>query len=72
MRDYKKEYKEYHGKPKQIKERAKRNSARRQLNLKKGDGKEADHKKPLSKGGTNQKKNLRAVSLKVNRKKSNN
>ena len=28
MRDYKKEYKDYHGKPKQIKERASRNKAR--------------------------------------------
>jgi len=28
MRDYKKEYKNYHGKPKQIKERASRNQAR--------------------------------------------
>ena len=28
MRDYKKEYKDYHGKPKQIKERASRNQAR--------------------------------------------
>ena len=41
------------------------------LGLKKGDPREVDHKKPLSKGGSNGKKNLRAVSKKVNRKKGN-
>ena len=68
-RDYKKEYADYHGKPKQKKNRAKRNSARKILGLKVGDKREADHKKPLSKGGSNTKKNLRAVSMKTNRKK---
>ena len=38
---------------------------------KKGDPREVDHKKPLSKGGGNGRKNLRAVSRKVNRKKGN-
>ena len=71
MRDYVKEYKEYHAKPKQIKNRAARNKARKILGLKPGDGREVDHKKPLSKGGSNTKKNLRAVSLKTNRKKGN-
>ena len=70
-RDYKKEYRNYHGKPKQRKNRSLRNRARRILNLKPGDKREADHKKPLSKGGSNSKKNLRAVSKKTNRKKSN-
>jgi 5-methylcytosine-specific restriction endonuclease McrA len=46
-----------------------RNKARRKLKLKKGDPREVDHKKPLSKGGSNGKKNLRAVSRKANRKK---
>ena len=70
-RNYKKEYKEYHGKPKQRKNRSMRNTARKKLGLKKGDPREADHRKPLSKGGGNGKKNLRAVSKKTNRKKGN-
>jgi 5-methylcytosine-specific restriction endonuclease McrA len=69
-RDYKKEYRDYHGKPKQRKQRSDRNKARRKLGLKKGDKREVDHKKPLSKGGTNSKRNLRAVSRKTNRKKA--
>ena len=70
-RDYKKEYENYHSKPEQKKNRAKRNAARRELGLKKGDGKEVDHIKPLSKGGSNGKSNLRVVSQKTNRKKGN-
>lgn len=68
-RDYKKEYKDFHGKPEQIRRRAARNKARSLMGLKKGDGKEVDHKRPLSKGGGNGKKNLRAVSRRTNRKK---
>jgi 5-methylcytosine-specific restriction endonuclease McrA len=68
-RDYAKEYEEYHSKPEQKKNRAKRNTARRKLGLEKGDGKEVDHKNPLSKGGGNGDKNLRAVSRKTNREK---
>ena len=68
-RDYRKEYDEYHSKPEQKKNRAKRNGARRKLGLKKGDPREVDHKKPLSKGGGNGKGNLRAVSKTANRKK---
>ena len=68
-RDYKKEYRDFHGKPKQIKNRAKRNAARRKLGLKVGDGKEVDHKIPLSKGGSNNINNLRVVLRKTNRKK---
>ena len=71
MRDYKKEYKTYHGKPEQIKNRAKRNTARRVSGLKKGDKREIDHKKPLSRGGSNGRKNLRIVSRTTNRKKGN-
>ncbi len=70
-RNYKEEYAEYHGKPEQIKNRSTRNKARRKLGLKKGDGKEVHHKTPLSKGGGNSKKNLKATSLKSNRKKYN-
>ena len=68
-RDYKKEYRDFHGKPEQIKRRAARNKARSLLGLKQGDGKEVDHRNPLSKGGGNGKKNLRVVSRSSNRKK---
>ena len=71
MRDYKKEYKEYHGKPEQIKKRAERNTARDESGLKKGDKKEVDHKTPLSKGGSPAKSNTRVVSRTTNRKKYN-
>lgn len=63
-RDYKREYALFHGKPKQVKKRSDRNKARRKLGLKKGDGKEVDHKKPLSQGGSNGKQNLRVVTNK--------
>lgn len=66
-RDYKKEYRDFHGKPEQIKRRSMRNQARRKMNAK--PGQEVDHKRPLSKGGTNRKSNLRIVSRRVNRKK---
>jgi len=67
----KKNYKKYWGSKKAIAERSERNKARRILTkegrLKKGDGKEVDHKKPLSKGGTNSKKNLTVTTRKANR-----
>lgn len=66
-RNYRKEYDTYHAKSVQKKRRAKRNAANRKL--KPGPGKEVDHKKPLSKGGGNGKKNLRVVSRTANRKK---
>ena len=68
-RDYKKEYAAFHGKPEQKKNRALRNKARHILGLKKGDGKEADHKVPLSKGGSNSTRNLRAIKRATNRAK---
>ncbi|GEM_PF-958229 len=68
-RDYGKEYREYHGKPSKIKERAQRNAARSELGLKRGDPREADHRNPISNGGSNSKRNLRAVSRDTNRKK---
>lgn len=70
-RDYKKEYREYHGKPEQIKKRDQRNKARRKMGLKVGDPREVDHKVPLSKGGSNSKRNLRIVSRTTNRRKGN-
>lgn len=70
-RDYKKEYENYHSKPEQKKNRAKRNKARSEAmndgRVKKGDGKDVDHKKPLSKGGSNHKSNTRVVSKSTNR-----
>jgi hypothetical protein len=70
-RDYKKEYANYQGKPSSIKDRAKRNSARAEMvkagRVSKGDGKDVDHKKPLIKGGSNTRSNLRAVSKSTNR-----
>jgi 5-methylcytosine-specific restriction endonuclease McrA len=72
-RDYAKEYREYHGKPEQIKNRAKRNGARRKAAkaglVRKGDGMEVDHRRPLSKGGSNHRSNLRIVTRKTNRTK---
>jgi hypothetical protein len=70
-RDYKKEYDNYHAKPEQKINRAKRNSARAEAvkdgRVKKHDGKDVDHKKPLSKGGSNSKSNTRVVKKSTNR-----
>ena len=68
-RDYKKEYRTYHGTAAQRARRNARNKARRAAGLKKGNPNEVDHRRPLSKGGTNAKKNLRVVSKATNRKK---
>jgi len=68
-RDYKKEYRDYHGTPKARKARAAANRARRKVGLKKGDPREVDHIKPSSKGGGNSRSNLRIVSRKTNRRK---
>lgn len=73
-RDYKLEYARDHASPKAKKQRAARNKARSLMvqagRVKKGDGKEVDHKKPLSKGGSNGRTNLRVVSRAANRKKA--
>ena len=45
-RDYKKEYRDFHGKPKQIAMRGKRNKARSDAGLAVGDPREVDHKRP--------------------------
>lgn len=71
VRDYKMEYRNYHGKPKQRKERAKRTKAREDLikkgKVKKGDGKDVDHKKALRHGGSNGINNLRIRDRSENR-----
>ena len=75
MPNYKAIYEIYHGTKKAIKQRTKRNQARKMMEKKgrvrKGDGKEVDHIKPLSKGGSNKRSNLRVVSRRKNRKKRN-
>jgi hypothetical protein len=66
-RDYKKELEwEHSEKPARAKQRAKRNAARKKAGLKVGDPRQADHIKELSKGGSNDKSNIRVVSAKTN------
>lgn len=71
-RDYKKEYREYHGTPEQKKRRAQRNAARRAAEkrgaVRKGDGKEVDHLGSNRKGPLNNKR-TRVVSRKANRRR---
>ncbi len=61
----------YSAEPANVKKRVENNAARRQLMkeglVKKGDGKDVDHKKPLRSGGTNARSNLRAISASKNR-----
>jgi hypothetical protein len=75
-RGYFKENKLYNSKPKNIKARSERTTLRRQANAAgithKGDGKDLDHKVPLSKGGSNTIGNTRVVSQKENRSFSRN
>jgi hypothetical protein len=70
-RDYKKEYKNYHGKAKQRKERSARTIARELMKkkgkVKKGDGKDIDHKRPLRSGGSKGLNNLRVRDKSSNR-----
>lgn len=70
-RDYKKEYSNYQGSEEQKKKRAKRNKARRTMQregkVRKGDGKDVDHKTPLAKGGGNSRSNWRVTSKSDNR-----
>ena len=71
-RDYKKEYRDYHGKPEQVKRRAQRNAARADAvasgAASKGDGKEVDHLGSNRKGKLNNKR-VRVVSRAANRKR---
>ncbi len=70
-RDYKKEYKNYHSKPKQKKNRAGRNKARSIMKKLRGQkaikGKDIDHKNGNPRD--NRAKNLRVRSIKLNRAK---
>jgi len=69
-RDYKKEA-QYEDSPEQIRNRVARNKARRDAEksgkVHKGDGKDVDHIKPLSKGGNTSESNTRIVSEHDNR-----
>ena len=66
-RDYKKELNwEKKKKPTRVKDRAERNRARAEAGLKVGDPRQADHKKPLSEGGSRSQSNVRVVSAKEN------
>jgi precorrin-6B methylase 1 len=70
-RDYKKELAwEKKKKPNRVKDRAKRNAARKLVGLKKGDPRQVDHKDNNPKN--NKKTNLRVVSAKTNLKKEAN
>lgn len=70
-RDYKRENELYNSKPEQRKNRSERTMLRREAIAKgivsKGDSKDLDHKKPLSKGGSNTMANARVVSASRNR-----
>ena len=68
-RDYKREYRLYHGTPEQKKRRADRGRARysaeKDGKVSKGDGKDVDHKDKNT--GNNSKSNLRVKSKSANR-----
>lgn len=69
VRDYRREYDTYQGKPEQIKRRASRNKARKEMEqrglVRKGDGKDVDHKNydPMN----NNIRNLRVQTASNNR-----
>jgi len=69
VRNWAKEYRDYHGKPEQIKRRAERNSARAKMEkagrVRKGDGKDVDHKDHNT--ANNSRSNLRVMSASKNR-----
>jgi hypothetical protein len=75
-RDYKRENEKYNSRPENVQKRVQRNAARREAAreglVKKGDGKHVDHKTPLSKGGTNDRRNLRVVPASENESFSRN
>lgn len=68
-RNYKKEYRQYHGKPEQIKRRSQRNQARdimeQKGKVKPGDGKDVHHKDGNT--GNNASSNLSVTTQHYNR-----
>lgn len=61
----------YDARPENVAKRVKNNQARAQLEkegkVRKGDGNDVDHKRPLREGGSNDRSNLRVVSKSRNR-----
>lgn len=72
-RNYRREYDKWGSSPTAKKHRAMRNSARRKMKASGANvaGKDVDHKKRLSAGGTNAKSNLRLISPSKNRGRDN-
>ena len=72
-RNYKKEYRQFHGKPEQIARRAARNKARKDAEVALGmelpTNIEVDHKQALSNGGSNNIANLELMPRYMNRRK---
>ena len=68
-RNYKREYRQYHGKPAQIKRRSERNQARRLMEqagkVKRGDGKDVNHKDNNT--SNNSRANLSVTTRRYNR-----
>ena len=67
--------KKYNAKPEQKKRRAQRNAARREMEragkVRKGDGKDVDHKSRSARGSlNNDKSNLRVTSASANRSRN--
>ena len=75
-RDYKREVELYTSKPEVKRKRAEQNKARRIMEreglVHKGDGKDVDHKTPLSRGGKTTRSNLRVTDKSSNRSFSRN
>lgn len=71
-RDFQKEYREFQGKPEQIKRRAQRNAARRKAEkegkVHKGDGREVDHLGMNRRGKLNNSR-VKVVSRAANRRR---
>lgn len=76
VRDYAREVKNYTSKPEVVAKRVKQNQARAEMEkagkVHKGDGKQVDHKTPLSKGGGTERSNLRVVPASQNESFSRN
>lgn len=74
QRDYRAEYDKFQGTPEQRRNNDKRKKARRAMEkagkVKKGDGKEVDHVRPLRNGGGNTEKNWKVMSRHMNRTKA--
>lgn len=67
----KRQVKGYNARPENVEKRSKNNQARATMakegKVKKGDGKDVHHKKPLRAGGSNKRSNLQVTSASKNR-----